>query len=392
MSGHAHHDHDHEGHAQEGHGHAGSDGAHEHGAHEDAHDHAAPHSHKGEKTSARSRHGEFTAGEARQAKGLATVLCIIAGFFAFELAGALYARSVVLKADALHLLMDILALAMSLFAMRIAIRRPTPRFTFGMRRAEPLAGICNATLVLLATAEIVREAIAELRGVAEPRASIMLVVAAAALVVNGVSAWLLHGVLHDHSGHGHSHGDGHRREAGHGDGQGDAKAHGHGAAPRARGHALNLRGAWLHLLGDALGSVAALVAAIVIKMGGTVMVDAIASFAVAAILVFSAVRVVRDATLVLLEAAPIHAPVGAVREVILAFPGVAEVHDLHVWTLGAGHDAITAHVRATDGGSTLAKRLSRALREAFETEYVTVQVEGTEPDGEHGCVPDEEPR
>ena len=117
-------------------------------------------------------------------------------------------------------------------------------------------------------------------------------------------------------------------------------------------------------------------AAIVIKLGGPVTVDAIASFVVAAILVFSAFRVVRDATLVLLEAAPLHLPVGAVREVILAFAGIAEVHDLHVWTLGAGHDAITAHVRASDGGATLARRLSLALREAFETEYVTVQVEG----------------
>jgi cation diffusion facilitator family transporter len=232
--------------------------------------------------------------------------------------------------------------------------------------------------VLAATAEIVREAIEELHGVAEPRAGIMLVVAAAALVVNGISAWLLHGVLHDHSGHGHGH----------------AHDHAHADAPakttKARGHTLNLRGAWLHLLGDALGSVAALVAAIVIKLGGPVTIDAFASFAVAAILFFSAFRVVRDASLVLLEAAPLHAPVGAVREVILAFPGVAEVHDLHVWTLGAGHDAITAHVRSTDADATLAGRLSRALRVAFETEYVTVQVEGVE--GGEACAAGDEPR
>ncbi len=100
--------------------------------------------------------------------------------------------------------------------------------------------------------------------------------------------------------------------------------------------------------------------------------------AFAAILLFSAVRVVRDATLVLLEAAPVHIPVGAVREVILAFPGIAEVHDLHVWTLGAGHDAITAHVRASAPDPTLARKLSLSLREAFEAEYVTVQVESRE--------------
>ena len=85
----------------------------------------------------------------------------------------------------------------------------------------------------------------------------------------------------------------------------------------------------------------------------------------------------RDAVLVLLEAAPQHLPVGAVREVVLAFEGVAEVHDLHVWTLGAGHDAITVHVHATHPDATLCRRLSTHLRTKFETEYVTVQVEGT---------------
>jgi cation diffusion facilitator family transporter len=278
-------------------------------------------------------------------------------FFGFELAGALVARSVVLEADALHLLMDVLALAVSLVAMRIAVRRPTPRFTFGMRRAEPVAGIFNAMLVLGATVEIVREAVSELHGGGEPRAGIMLIVAVAALFVNGISAWLLHGVLHDH---GHDH------------------AHDHDHAPSEHGHSLNLRGAWLHLLGDALGSVAALVAGVVIKLGGPVAIDAVASFVVAAILVFSALRVIRDATLVLLEAAPLHVPVGAVREVILAFGGIAEVHDLHVWTLGAGHDAISAHVRASVAEPTIARRLSRALREKFGTEYVTVQVEAPE--------------
>ena len=106
--------------------------------------------------------------------------------------------------------------------------------------------------------------------------------------------------------------------------------------------------------------------------------DAFASFVVAAILVGAVVRLIRDASLVLLEAAPVHLPVGAVREVILAFPGITAVHDLHVWTLGAGHDAITTHVRASTTDATIARRLSKELRETFETEYVTVQVESAE--------------
>ena len=307
------------------------------------------------------------------------VLALVAAFFVLEFAGARVARSVVLEADALHLLMDVLVLAMSLVAMRLAVRRPTARFTFGLRRAEPVAAIFNATLVLAATVEIVREAVEQLSGGPAPKANIMFVVACGALVVNGLSAWLLHGAIH--AGHDHGNARDHEHDEHHDHG----KAHDHdhdktkGSSKKAHGHALNLRGAWLHVLGDALGSVAALVAALVIKFGGHSAADPIASFLVATILVLGALRLIRDAILVLLEAAPVHLPAGAIREVILGFPGVVDVHDLHVWTLGAGHDAITAHVRlkSRDGDAVVAALLSDHLRTRFEVEYVTVQIELT---------------
>jgi cation diffusion facilitator family transporter len=261
--------------------------------------------------------------------------------------------------DALHLLMDVFALTMSLAAMRIAVRRPTQRFTFGMRRAEPVAAVFNAGLVIAATVGIVREGIEELqKGTERPDAGIMLYVAMAALVVNGVSAWLLHGAIHQ--GHGHTDGHGH--------------GHGHG-------HAMNLRGAWLHLIGDTLGSLAALGAAVIIRLEGPASVDPIASFLVAAILLAGAFRLIKDATLVLLEAAPPHLPVGAVREVVTAFPGITAVHDLHVWSLGAGHDAITVHVKARPD-PTISRRLSDKIRASFRVEYVTVQVEALEDECE----------
>jgi cobalt-zinc-cadmium efflux system protein len=344
---HIHHDHDRaHGHDHDhAHDHEGGHGAHPHDDH-------APGSSPG---------GKFTAGEARQAKRLLIVLVTVAIFFVGELAGAIAARSEVLKVDALHLLMDVFALAMSLVAMRVAVRRPTARFTFGMRRAEPVAAMFNAGLVIVATVGIVREGIQELLyGASHPNAGIMLYVAMAALVVNGLSAWLLHGAIHQGHDHDQASHDGH--EHGHG-------SHGHG-------HAMNLRGVWLHLLGDTLGSLAALIAAIVIHFEGPVSIDPIASFLVAAILLFGAFRLIRDATLVLLEAAPLHLPVGAVRQVVGAFPGVLEVHDLHVWTLGAGHDAITVHVRAdVNADATLARRISDTVRAKFHVEYVTVQVE-----------------
>ncbi|HWL87442.1 MAG TPA: cation diffusion facilitator family transporter [Polyangiaceae bacterium] len=323
---------------------------------------------KGEPSSSHLHGTTFSVAEARQARRLGVVLAIIAVFFIFELLGAIAARSQVLKADALHLLMDVFAISMSLLAMKLAVRRPTPRFTFGLRRAEPVAAIFNAVLVLGGTVEIVREAVDELRGREEaPAATVMLLVSIAALVVNGLSAWLLHDVIghHGHAHHAHAH-------------HGHAHDHAREEPARGGGHGLNLRGARLHLLGDALGSLAALIAAIAIRAGGPPSIDAFASFLVAIILVLGALGLLRDATLVLLEAAPVHLPVAAVRAVVRNFPGVREVHDMHVWTLGAGHDAIIVHVRSDDGDLELAARLSKKLRAEFSCEYVTVQVEKTD--------------
>ena len=333
---------------------------------------------------ARREVGTFTERERRQARRLFIVLLVVAVFSVVEFAGAVLAGSDVLQADAIHLTMDVAALGTALMAMRVAVRRPTLRFTFGLRRAEPVAAVINAMLVLIATALIVREGIADLAGHEVPRPDVMLVVAILALVVNGVSAWLIHGAIeqahelgehatehahhahhehHEHHAH-HEHDEPHAHE-GH-----DAHAH-----ARKHGHALNLRGALLHLMGDALGALAALVAAVLIRMGFSSKVDPIASFVVAAILFVGALRLLRDGLTVLLEAAPEHLPVDRVRAVVAGTAGVAELHDLHVWSLGAGHDAITAHVRSTGADATVGARVERAIRSAFHVEYVTVQVE-----------------
>jgi len=354
---------------------------HQH-AHEPAHDHAHP---SRPPAAARVTHGTFTAGEAKQARRLTMVLGLVSAFFVLELAGALWAESVVLQADALHLLMDVLALGVSLFAMRLAVRRPTPRFTYGLRRAEPVAAIFSALLVLGTTVGIVLEGLAALHEHTPPRASVMLVVAVMALGVNGLSAWLLHDAIghshghahdpdnpddhagedhaDDHAGHGHEHAPDHDRDD-------------HAGAPaKAHGHALNLRGAWLHLIGDTLGALAALVAALVIRFGGSPAADPVASFVVAAILLVGSLRLLRDATIVLLESAPQHLPVTRIAHVIEGCPGVVAIHDLHVWTLGAGHDAITVHVRTDSVDPAFGQRLSERIRGRLGVEYVTVQVE-----------------
>jgi cation diffusion facilitator family transporter len=325
------------------------------------------------RTAARAAH------ERKQADRVLVVLLIMSAFFVVQLAGAIWADSDVLRAEALHLLTDVAALGLSYLAIRVAIQRPTARFTYGLRRAEPVAAVFNALLVLGATAFVVVEAVADLSGGAGPRADRMLAIAFVGLVVNGVAAWLIHGAIGGHAGgedvhvHEHEHVHEHAREEPCAD-----LSHQHIAQQLRRhghGHVLNLRGAWLHLFGDALGSLAALVAAVAIRLGATARVDPVASFVVAAILVYGGVRLLKDAVLILLEASPRHLSVEEVRGVVLATPGIAELHDLHVWTLGAGHDAITAHVSAATPDPTLAARVEDALRHRFHVEYVTIQVE-----------------
>lgn len=316
--------------------------------------------------------------ERKQARRLTAVLVIVALFFAVELVGAKAAHSDVLEADAYHLLMDVFALGMSLAAMRVASAKPSARFTFGLRRAEPVAALINGALVLALCVEIVRDSVGHLSGSAEVRSGLMLMVATAALFVNGLSAWLLHGAMHvsgmpGHD-HGHDHGHGHDHKHDH-DHDHAHEADDEGPHPHAHGHHLNLRGAWLHLLGDALGSLAAFGAGLAIRMGAPTVVDPIASFVVVAILLAGAFRLLRDAGLVLMEASPKRLPVDRIRKVILAHPGVTSLHALHVWTLGSGHEALTVHVVADGADKRLGVQLGDRLREKLNVEYVTVQVD-----------------
>jgi cation diffusion facilitator family transporter len=315
--------------------------------------------------------------ERRQARRLLIVLVVIAMFFVVELIGAKAANSDVLEADAYHLLMDVFALGISLGAMRIASRHPSERFTYGLRRAEPMAALVNGVLVLAVCGELVRDAVEHLRNPETPKAGLMLMVAIGALIVNGFSAWVLHGAMHahghDHHGHGHAHGQHHH------DDEGEGHAHQQGAH-------LNLRGAWLHLIGDALGSVAALVASLVIRFGGTPLVDPMASLIVVAILLVGAFRLLRDAGTVLLDAAPKHLPVEKVKKVLLAIDGVKDIHALHIWSLGTGHDAVSAHLVVDDAHLDVGAKAAHKLRHSLKVEYVTVQVEreGAAPSEAHG--------
>ncbi len=321
----------------------------------------------------RSAAGHVHVHQRGQTRRLRAVLLLTSAFFCVQFAGAIWADSDVLRAEALHVLTDVAALSLAYLAAGVAYRRPTSRFTYGLRRAEPVAAIFNGLLVLGATALLVGEAVADLSRASGPRADRMLYVAAIGVVVNGVSAWLIHGAI---GAHHHTLRESRRRaetepaceDLNHRHIAQHARRHGHG-------HTLNLRAAWLHLFGDALGSLAALVAAVSIRFGASPKADPIAAFVVAVVLVYGSIRLLKDAVFTLLESSPPHLSVDEVRAAIMGTRGVARLHDLHVWSLGEGHDAITAHVSADQADSALGERVAEALRQRFRAEYVTIQVE-----------------
>jgi cobalt-zinc-cadmium efflux system protein len=311
--------------------------------HEHAHHaHAGPaHDH------AHHDHRHLTTGGSDSTRRLAIALAITAAFLVAEVVGGWVSNSLALLADAGHMLTDVGALALSLFVAWFSRQPATPRKTYGYLRWEILAALINGAVLLMASGWIIWEALQRLRTPEPIGGTLMLVVAALGLVVNAVSAWLLHGSQHE---------------------------------------SLNIRGAYLHVVSDLLGSVAAIVAAVLVGQLGWLVADPVASLLMTALIVRGAWRLVREAVDVLLEATPKHIELDRLRGAMAAVGGVREVHDLHVWTLTSGVVAMSAHAVAPD--ATEHHRVLRDLHAAvarFGIHHATIQLEG-EP-LEACCVP-----
>ena len=268
------------------------------------------------------------------------VLALTASFMVVEAVGGIVSGSLALLADAGHMLTDVGALALSLFAIAWARRPASHERTYGWVRLEVLAALVNGATLLLIAGWVVFEAIGRFREPEPVDGGLMLGVAVAGLVVNLIGLALLHG---------HSHGD------------------------------LNVRGAYLHVLGDLLGSVGALAAAVTIALTGWTAADPIASVVIALLILVGAARLVREATEVLLEATPRHVDVPALLDDLAGVEGLGEVHDLHVWTLTSGFVAMSAHGTLLDPsrhGAVLGEVRSRAA--AHGIDHVTFQLEPRE--------------
>ena len=256
-----------------------------------------------------------------------------------EVVGGVLTNSLALLADAGHMLSDAAALALSLFALWIADRRPPgPLSTYGYYRAEILAALANGVALVTIAVFIAIEGIARLRHPPEVHAAGMVAVAVGGLVVNIAALFVLHG---------------------------------------SRDDSLNLRGAWLHVLSDALGSVQAIAAGVLVWTLGWRWADPAASLVIALLVVWSAWSLLKEAVAVLMEHPPSHIDVDGVRTAMLASQCVVEVHDLHVWSIASGFDCLSAHVVADSGRErdVVLDELRRMLHDRFGIEHITIQLE-----------------
>ena len=269
---------------------------------------------------------------------LSVVLALTAVYMLAEAIGGWWTGSLTLLADAGHMLTDVAALALALLAVWFGSRPATSRKTFGYYRLEIVAALVNGVALVLISLLIVYEAMQRWSSPPIVRSNIMIAIAAGGLLVNLVCAWILRG----------------RHEID-----------------------LNIRGAWLHVMSDALGSVAAIVAGTIMWMYGWYVADPLFSILIALLIVWSSWALIRESTNVLLEGTPSHINLAAVEAAILETSGVSAVHDLHIWTITSGREALSAHVIHLE--TTQAPELLRDLRAKLQTQFgvdhLTIQME-----------------
>ncbi len=268
---------------------------------------------------------------------LLVVLVLTALFMVVEAVSGWVSGALALLADAGHMLTDVGALGLSMFTAVLARRPADLRRTYGYLRWEILAALVNGAALFGLAGWVVVEAVGRISHPAPIRTGLFMAVAAVGLLVNCVSLWVLHGA---HRG------------------------------------SLNARGAYLHVMGDALGSVAALGAAVTIRLTGWTVADPIVSIGLSLLILVGAWRLVKESADILLEAVPPHISLADVKDRMLDVPGVSAVHDLHVWAVTSGVVAMSGHVVVPELNShpTALADIRKALA-GFGIGHATIQLE-----------------
>jgi cobalt-zinc-cadmium efflux system protein len=287
--------------------------------------HATPHAHK---------HGHASDSRRR----LSVVLALTAIYMIAEVVGGWWTGSLALLADAGHMLTDVAALALALIAAWFGTRPATSKKTFGYHRLEILAALVNGVALVVISLLIFFEAYQRWSSPPTVRGGVVMLVAAGGLIINLVCAWILH-------------------------------------SPHEVD--LNMRGAWLHVISDALGSLGAIIAGAIMSVYGWYTADPLFSALIGILIVWSSWRLIREATNVLLEGTPAHINIAAVEEAIMCTEGVSDVHDLHIWTITSGREALSAHVIHAYSISQpdLLKELRTKLHDRFGVDHLTIQME-----------------
>lgn len=276
---------------------------------------------------------------------LKVALSITGGYCIVEFVGGLFTNSLALLSDAGHMLSDVSAMGLSLFAAYVATLPVTSQKTFGYYRAEILAAFLNGLALWLVAGIIFREAYYRFFSPSEVQGQGMVLIAGVGLLVNIFTAWLLHGA--------------HRSN-------------------------LNIRGVFLHVLSDALGSAGAIVAGIVILQTGWYWVDPITSVIIGILILLSSFNLVHESVDILMQATPRHLNLLEVQQTLEKLPGVARIHDLHIWTLTSGLFTLTAHVVVNNNCDhhTLLNTLEQTIQQRFDINHITIQLEPY--DRQHG--------
>ncbi len=285
-------------------------------------------------------HGGGAAGTAaaQHAGRLAWALGLTATYMVAEVVGGLVTGSLALLADAAHMMTDVGGLALALLAIRFAQREATPQRTYGYLRMEVLSALANAVVLLLLTVYILYEAYQRFQAPPEIRSGPMLVVAAIGLVVNLISMRLLAG---------------------------------------GSSESLNVKGAYFEVVSDMLGSIGVIVASLLIMWKGWVLADPIIGAGIGLFIVPRTWALLKQVTHILMEGTPPTVDLGILERKLMEIAGVTAVHDLHVWTVTSGFDAMSGHLVVTDmsRGRDALREARRVMKDEFGIDHVTVQVE-----------------